>query len=81
MTQEQIFYKIQDIFIETSGKENLRINPETKMSDLEEWDSLFQVVLISALEKNFNITFALGEQADLTSISNIVSIVTKKIKS
>ena len=48
-------------------------------SDIEAWDSLNHLNIVSAVEREFRIKFALGELADLKNISNVVDLVYEKI--
>ena len=61
MSLEEIIKKIEMIFREVIEDSNLVINYETNSDDIDEWDSLTNIELIIAIEKEFNITFDLSE--------------------
>jgi len=45
--------------------------PETKLNDLEEWDSLGNFNLILAVEQKFGVRFDIEDMENLTSIEKI----------
>lgn len=55
-----------------------KINLKTKDTDLEEWDSLGQLSIISALDKKFKGTVKFDKIASSSSINVIASFLKKK---
>ena len=57
------------------------ITYSTNSDELENWDSLNHINLMSAIEKEFNIKFALGELMKLKNVEKIINlIVNEKLK-
>lgn len=48
-----------------------KVTEELKRSEVESWDSMTHLILISELEQNYNITFS---DDDITSISSVGDI-------
>ena len=48
------------------------ITKDTRMEDVEEWDSLAHVMLIGELEAKLNISIPLTEAVDITSVQEIL---------
>ena len=48
------------------------ITKDTRMEDVEEWDSLAHVMLIGELEAKLNISIPLMEAVDITSVQEIL---------
>ena len=51
---------------------------EMTAEDIELWDSLGQLILISNLEKEFNVIFELEEIFEIMSIRDIINILERK---
>ncbi|WP_257285054.1 acyl carrier protein [Endozoicomonas sp. SESOKO1] len=68
---------IRDILDEDS----LEITEQTQRSALESWDSMAQIQIICAIEKDFAIKFSLDELEQLNqmdSVGDVVSLVSVK---
>ena len=79
MDSEKIFIKVQDIFRDIFDVNNLAINHQTNSGNIENWDSLNHINLISAIEKEFKVKFTLTELMDLTDVGLLLKLLTKKI--
>ncbi len=81
MNKAQIFESVQNIFRDIFDDESLIIRENTNASEIEEWDSLNHITLISAIEKKFGIKFALGELESLKDVGAMIDLMQDKIKS
>lgn len=70
--------KLQEIFRDIFDDEELVITEEMAAADIEDWDSLAQINLIIAIEKEFGVKFNLEEISKLKNIGEILEII--KIK-
>lgn len=70
---------LQEIFRDILDIEDLVLENTTSASDIEEWDSLAHINLIVAIEKEYNIKFALGELQDLKNIADMINLIEKKL--
>lgn len=70
--------KLQEIFRDVFDDEELVITEEMAVADIEDWDSLAQINLIIAIEKEFGVKFNLEEISKLKNIGEILEII--KIK-
>lgn len=57
MTQDEILNRLTGIFRDIFDDETLTITPETSPDDIPEWDSLANISLIAAAEKEFSTRF------------------------
>ena len=55
MSEQEILSAVQDIFRDNFDDDSLEINRSTCADDIEDWDSLEQINLLTAIEKKFNI--------------------------
>ena len=81
MTRNEVFSGIQDIFRDIFDVDDLVINNTTNSDEIEDWDSLNHINLVSAIEKEFKIKFALGELMTLKDVGAMVDLMmTEKLK-
>lgn len=70
--------KLQEIFRDIFDDEELVITEEMTAADIEDWDSLAQINLILAIEKEFGVKFNLEEVSKLKNIGEMLEMI--KIK-
>ena len=61
MTEQAILDAVQEIFRDNFDDDTLVITRSTCADDIEDWDSLEQINLLTAIEKKFNIKFKLAD--------------------
>ena len=50
------------------------------IDDIEEWDSLNHINIVSAIELEFKIKFTLGERVALKDVGAMVNLIVEKLK-
>ena len=80
MTRKEVFNGVQDIFRDIFDEDDMVIKDKTNSDDVEEWDSLNHINLVSAIEKEFKIKFALGELMTLKDVGAMVDLMMEKLK-
>ena len=78
MSGSEIIKKLERIFRDIFDEEDLGISNETTAEDIEDWDSLAHILLVLAIEKDFNVKFALGELQTLQNVGDMVDLIIKK---
>ena len=81
MTREEVFSSVHDIFRDIFDEKDLIIENGTTSNDIEGWDSLNHIGIISAAEKEFRIKFALGELSTLKDVGSMIDLIIEKLKS
>jgi acyl carrier protein len=66
---------IKDIF----DNYDVEITRSTTADDIDEWDSLSHIQLVAAIEKKFNIRFALAELQSLKNVGEMTDLIAKKL--
>lgn len=79
MTKQEILAKMQDIFRDVLDNDDIVLTEETTAQDIEEWNSLTQVQLITAIEQSFNIRFSLMEMMNWTRVGEIAEGIMGKL--
>ena len=77
MTREEIFAQLTEIFQDVFDDDEIVLTDATTADDIEDWDSLEQINLLVAIEKQFNIKFQLADVADLENVGAMADLVEK----
>ena len=75
MDKQSIFEAVQQIFRDNFDDEELEITRETCADDIEDWDSLEQINLLTAIEKKFSIKFKLADVRNLKDVGDLLDLV------
>ncbi|MFH0861128.1 MAG: acyl carrier protein [Candidatus Altiarchaeota archaeon] len=70
--------KVKEIIASVFEIDIAGINMEMTSDDIEKWDSLGQLKLINALEKEFNVIFEMEEIFSIMSIKDVYRILEQK---
>ena len=77
MDKNQILDAVQNIFRDNFDDDTLVITPATSAQDIEDWDSLEQIKLLTAMEKKFGIKFKLEDVRNLNSVGDILELIAR----
>ncbi len=80
MNREEVFNGVQDIFRDIFDEDDMVIENATSSDEIEDWDSLNHINLVSAIEKEFKIKFTLGELMTLKDVGAMVDLMVEKLK-
>ena len=75
MNRDQIFEKLTAVFQDIFANEDITINEKTSAEDIEEWDSLTHIMLLSAMESEFNIKFDIKAVQGLKNVGEMVDLI------
>lgn len=79
MERFDVTEKIRLILIAVLKHEKFEMNNELKTSEIDGWDSLSNMTIISEIETCFNTKFKLRELNKLNSIGSIIEVVQSKL--
>ncbi len=79
MTRTDIMAKLNEIFCDVFDDEDIVLTDATNSDDIEDWDSLEQINLLVAIEKQFSIKFSLADVADLENVGAMVDLIEKMV--
>ena len=77
MTEQAILDAVQEIFRDNFDDDTLVITRDTCADDIEDWDSLEQINLLTAIEKKFSIKFKLADVRDLKDVGYLLDLVAR----
>lgn len=78
MDNTEILNQVQEIFQEQLDDENIVITNETTSEDVDDWDSLTHIMLIVAIEKQFNIKFTSTEIVSWKNVGEMINCILNK---
>jgi len=67
--------ELQPIFRDVFGDDRLAISEGTSPADIEEWDSMAHVTLLTAVEKHFGVRFTAEEMGRTTDVSALLDVL------
>ena len=79
MRNTEILDQVSNILKNTFDDQSINIENNTSADDIDEWDSLSHIELISNIESHFKIRFALGELQDLKNVGDMVDLISSKV--
>ncbi len=75
MDKQSIFNAVQEIFRDNFDDEELEITRETCSDDIDDWDSLEQINLLTAMEKKFGLKFKLDDVRGLENVGDLLDLI------
>ena len=78
MTRQEIFEKLNEVFSDVFDEE-ITVTEATTAADIEEWDSLTHITLISEVEDTFDIKFSMKDVLGMKNVGEMADIIAKNI--
>jgi len=76
---DSILTELESIFRDILDRPDLVLTPESNANNVEDWDSLAHINLVSAIEKHYKIKFALGELQELKNVGDMIALIEVKL--
>jgi len=80
MEMNQLYAKLNRVFQDVFDDDSIRVTPKTTADDIEDWDSLEHITLISAVERAFKMKFKMGEISSMKNVGEMASIIQARTK-
>ena len=75
MSEQEIYDRLNEVFRVVFDDDEITVNEDTTADDIEDWDSLEHINLISAVEDEFGIRFKMGEVSSMKNVGEMVEII------
>lgn len=75
MTRESIYEKLNEVFQDVFDDDSITVNAETTADDIEDWDSLEHINLVSAVEKTFGVKFTMAQVVGMKNVGEMVDVI------
>lgn len=78
-TREELLEEIQGAFRKVLNNPTLTIDGNSSAQDVNGWDSLTHVMIISEIEKQFKIRFSIKEMLSWKTVGNMIDSLQAKV--
>lgn len=78
MTIDEIKEKVNPVFRSVFADDSIEITEEMSAKDVERWDSLNHLSMISSVEKEFGIKFKLKELVGMKNVGDMLRLIEAK---
>ena len=75
MSEQEIYERLNEVFRNVFDDDEIEVEAGTTADDIEDWDSLEHINLISAVEDEFGIRFKMGEVSSMKNVGEMVDII------
>lgn len=80
MEKNEITDKLTEIFRNIFEDDKIELNESLSAKDVDNWDSLTHMLLISEIESSFSIKFSLKDLNKLDNVGNLIELIKLKTK-
>lgn len=80
MNREVIVEKLTSIFRKVFNEKNLILRDDLTANDVETWDSLTHMLMITEVENEFHIKFKLKDLNKMKHVGDLISIIESKLQ-
>lgn len=78
MEKEEILQQLTLIFEQVLKRSDLKIDYNTSAEDIDEWDSLTNMTIISEIEKKWDVHFKLRDIVRMKNIGDMIDVIIKQ---
>jgi acyl carrier protein len=79
MDKADVFERLTGIFRKVFGDDALEISDELTANDVEGWDSLTHMLLITEVEKSFSVKFRLKDLNKMRNVGDLADTIIAKL--
>ena len=75
-----IYARLDKIFQSVFDDPSIHVTPNTTANDIEDWDSLEHITLVSVIERTFKMKFKMKEVSSMKNVGEMASIIAARTK-
>lgn len=79
MNRAEILSQVTEILRGIFDDEELEVTDATTAADVEDWDSLEQINILVAMEKQFHVKFSVGDVEGLKDVGEMIDLIASKM--
>lgn len=79
MTRNEVFEKLNEVFRDVFDDESIILSDSTTAADVDGWDSLMHITLISEVEDAFDIHFQMKDVAKMQNVGEMADKILEMI--
>jgi acyl carrier protein len=73
--------RLTSVFRDVFNDDTLSLRPDLTASEVENWDSLNHIDMITAVEREFKIRFTTGDVSSMKNVGDLMALIQKKTSS
>ncbi|MBQ9484396.1 MAG: acyl carrier protein [Ruminiclostridium sp.] len=77
---DSIYERLNTVFRDFFDDDDIELDEDTTADDIEDWDSLNHITLMSAVEDEFGLRFTMGEVSGMKNVGEMAEIIKKRGK-
>ncbi len=77
---DSIYERLNNVFRDFFDDDDIELDADTTADDIEDWDSLNHITLMSAVEDEFGLRFTMGEVSGMKNVGEMAEIIKKRGK-
>ena len=78
MDRKELYERLNDVFRDVFDDDDIYVTAETTADDIDDWDSLEHITLISAVEREFRMKFKMGEISSMKNVGEMAAIIAER---
>lgn len=78
MDSKTIYERLNKVFRDVFDDDDITVGPKTTANDIEDWDSLEHITLMSAVQREFKIKFTMGEISSMKNVGEMAQIIEQR---
>lgn len=79
MNRTEILEKLNEVFHDVFDNNDIVVTEQTNANDIEEWDSLIHITLISAVEDEFDVSFDMKTAVSMKNVGDMIDAIEEQI--
>ena len=79
MNRTEILEKLNEVFHDVFDNNDIVVTEQTNANDIEEWDSLIHITLISAVEDEFDVSFDMKTVVSMKNVGDMIAAIEEQI--
>ncbi len=79
MNRTDILEKLNEVFHDVFDNNDIVVTEQTNANDIEEWDSLIHITLISAVEDEFDVSFDMKTVVSMKNVGDMIDAIEEQI--
>ena len=79
MNRTEILETLNEVFHDVFDNNDIVVTEQTNANDIEEWDSLIHITLISAVEDEFDVSFDMKTVVSMKNVGDMIDAIEEQI--
>jgi acyl carrier protein len=79
-TGDAVLFRVRGVIARVFGDDDVVVGPTTTAADVEGWDSVSNIEVMVALEREFGIRFNTGEMATVANVGQLVTLIAGRLR-